>query len=139
MQGYFQRLSAADNKLQNEQTAALRPQQINADNIIDDQEKQSIRESIDRILSALEAFRTAFAKLNPPPGIEAEHNEALTQLDGLIAAFRETSDRVQNAKSLDDLIAAFADADAAKKALTQACLALQKIAESNNIAVKLRC
>lgn len=138
LEEYFQRLGAANEELSQQEEEVPDPE-FNDDDVFDEQEKQSLRENVDAFISLLEDFRDVLADLDPPDEVEDEHNETLARLDDFIAAFRAAGDRVQDAQSLEDLDAAFADVNAADAPLTQACFALQAIANDNNIDVDLEC
>lgn len=83
-------------------------------------------------------------KLNPPSQARDEHKEFVAAGEALVALFPDVIQRARDAKSAEDIQALADDlngppfSDASNRS-DEACFALQKIADDNNIDVDLTC
>ena len=150
LEEYFQRLDA----IQNESDArfeALEAEEpdIDDDDVLDEEEKEALRDSFAAFPTI---FREAIDKaddLDPPAEAEEAHDELVAAGEALVESQSELQEDflarladIESTSELEELFSELfenAEAQAASERFTAACLALQDIANANDIAVDLEC
>lgn len=84
----------------------------------------------------------ALNKLDPPAEVEDEHNEFVAGVTGTREVFQRALDQIPDSLSLDEadkLFTDFASPGPAGQRVKDACLALRKVADDNNVQTNLTC
>lgn len=110
-------------------------------------EEEALKLTVQFFEDGLAETRSALAKaekLSPPSEAKAQHKEFLAAGQAIVDLFGGIIERARNAKSAEDIQALGDDlgnppySDASDRA-DAACLALQEVADQNNIDVDLDC
>ncbi len=139
---YFQKLDALDNT-QSEQSDALDAKLESDTADLEEAEAVAlVQETVPEFIPIFQGFIDEASALEPPDEVEDAHNEALEALRDFVAVFQGIiGDDLAKASSFEDLEAAFTSAEfsAADGRLTEACLALERVATDHDITVDLDC
>ncbi len=146
LEEYFQRLDA----IQEDVDARFEEQGDDEDPFDPD---APLEERVDALTGGLQDSKAiledaveAVQGLDPPAEVEDAHDEFVAALLGFLPSFDDFRDRAADVESESDLEELFSSLDEgsqefqeAGERLDAACLAIQAIADQNNIAVDLNC
>jgi hypothetical protein len=140
LDAYFQRIV----KLDQDHEAVAEPLRKNFDtassglqdaNLVPADLKQTLTQLFDNE----EAFATKLEKIDPPAAAKATHEEAVAALKAEVDQGRSITAGISGATAtMADMNAAFGSDEVGKRR-TNACLALQKLAQDNDISADLTC
>ena len=140
LEEYFQRLDAVDNE------ADERGQAIEDEFPQAFEEPKPTQEFINSLTALVRDFVDGLEQIDPPAQVEDAHNEAAAAGTDLAQVLEEAApqlESVESASELEDVIGdVFAENSefaAADERFTNSCVALQQIADDNDIDVDLDC
>ena len=111
------------------------------DAVSPDEQIDLFKSFIDDSLPIIEDFIDAIADLNPPAEVSEPHEAAVSAGETLVEAFSDLQDGIDDADTPAEA-QSLLDEDnvtAASEQFTTSCLALQAIADENDIEVDLQC
>lgn len=134
LEEYFQQVDEVDNKTE-EKTDAL------TEDLGDTEDIDKFKDAFNEFPNIIDDFLKDMEDLNPPDAVKAEHEAVIAAGRDSLDEFDAVLDELNAAETLDDVLAAVgSDAfNAADEAFTETCVALQTIADDNNLNVELDC
>ena len=139
LEEYFQRLEAVSSAYEQRGDALFE----NFGEEFDTEEDQvrATQEFWKEFLVLLEEFIGDLDDVNPPSEAEAAHEDSVDAGGEMLEAFQELVDQVAQAETLEELAERFDDVEFEESSdrFGQACVALEAIADENDIDVDLDC
>ena len=140
LEEYFQRLDAVDNEA-DERGQALEDEFPQAF-----EEPKPTQEFINSLTALVRDFVDSLEQIDPPAQVEDAHNDAAAAGTDFAQVLEEAAPQIEGVESaseleemLGDLFAEDSEFAAADEQFTNSCVALQQIADDNEIDVDLEC
>ena len=140
LEEYFQRLDATFQDADERGEALGDPGGIVGDPQLSlEQKRDAVTAFFNEFLAIITDVTGNVEALDPPAEVEDAHSDLLTALRGFQQSAPGAIDKVDTAQSESEFEALGEEFHSGGEGLEPACLALQAIADQNNIAVDLQC